>query len=182
MMANGIAVADNGDIYVADNFAPVIYKIDGQTYEASILVEDPLFTAPTPNPGLFGIILVDNNLILSKQDDGLMFKVPLSDPTNITIIDAPTYVGAKGLELLEGRNVALSIGGSSAPFSGVITLTFNDDWTEANASSFFESLPTDKHPIATTKANDGQLYLMNSYFPQIFSGNPSEVFSIVRVE
>lgn len=182
MMANGIAVDEKGDIYVADTFAPVIYKIDGKTYEAKILVKDERFTPNVPNPGLFGIVYVDGNLILSKQDDGVLFKVPVSNPSNVTVIKAPKYVGAKGMELIDNKKIAMSIGGGGAPFSGVITLSFNEDWTKATATSYFESLPVEKHPIATTIASDGSLYLMNSYFPQIFTGNPADEFSIIRVK
>ncbi len=182
MMANGIAIDDNGDIYVVDTFAPVIYKVDGTTYEATILVSDDRFNTPVPTPGLFGIIYVDGNLIVSKHDDGVLFKIPLSNPNDVTVIDAPIYIGAKGMELLENDNVALAIGGGGSPFSGVITLTFEDDWTKASATSYFQSLPSAKHPIAATLASDGELYLMNSYFPAIFTDDLVDQFSIVRVD
>jgi hypothetical protein len=182
-MANAISVDDLGNIYVADTFAPVIYKVDGQTYEPSILVKDAKFESDqVGSPGLLGMIYVDGNLIVSKENEGKLFKVSLSNPSEVIDIKAPTYIGAKGMELLSDHKIALTIGGPTAPFSGVITLAFNDDWTDADGVSYFESLPAEKFPLATTIASDGELYMINSHFQPIFRGETTEQFSIVRVE
>ena len=184
-LANGIAVDDNGDIYVADTFAPVIYKVDGVTYEKSVFVNDSRLAPPTPNAassGLIGLIYMNGHLIASKEDDGVLYKIPLANPTDMTKIETPIFQEAKGLELLDDGNIALVVGGAGTDFTGVRILSSDDDWDSATIASSFEISPDDKHPVATTVANNGELFAINSYFPNSFSGNLTVDFSIVKVQ
>ncbi len=184
-LANGIAVDENGDIYVADTFAPVIYKIDGVTYEKSVFVYDSRLAPPTPAPasaGLIGLIYMDGHLVASKEDHGVLYKIPLADPTNMIKIETPIFQEAKGLELLDNGDIALAVGGAGTDFTGIRILSSNDDWNSATITSSFEISPDEKHPVATTVVENGDLYAINSYFPSSFSGNLMIDFSIVKVQ
>ncbi len=181
-MANSISVDENGTIYVADTFAPVIYKIDGETYEASVLVEDQRFESyVVGSPGLLGMIYVDGNLLVSKENEGILFKIPLSNPSELIQIDVPFLESAKGLELLENGNLAVAVGGRGTEYTGVKILSTNDHWNSASVVSSFEISPEEKHPVGLTIASDGELYVINTYFLEIVTGDLDIDFSIVRV-
>lgn len=182
VFANAITMDDSGNVYVTDSFSSVIYKINGTTYENSILVDDSRLQATPPVPGMMGIVYVEENLIVSKQDEGKLFKVPLSNPSNITEINIASYLGIKGLEVLENNNIAATIGGGNPDFSGVKELSFNDTWDTATVVSSFDSSPVEKFPLITTLASNGELYLINSYFLKVFSDNLWQNYSIVKVE
>jgi len=185
VMANGIAVDDDGNIYIVDTYSPVIYKVDGTTYEKSIFISDPRFITPVSvgkSPGLIGLTYVDGNLIASKEDEGILFKIPVSNPSGFTEVDGPAFPEVKGLEITSDGNIALTISGNVTPFSGVKILSSDDNWNTATEVSSFEVLPAEKFPTNTAVASDGKLYVINSYLPSAFSGNLMVDFSILLVE
>ena len=74
--ANDVAVDAQGNAYVTDSFAPIIYKVDPQGV-ATVFLENSRFVAPTGSFGLNGIVLhPDGYLLVGKWDEGLLFKVP----------------------------------------------------------------------------------------------------------
>ncbi len=185
VLANGITVDDDGNIYIVDTYSPVIYKVDGTTYEKSIFITDPRFITPVPvgkSPGLIGLTYLDGNLIASKEDEGILFKIPVSNPSAFTEVDGPAFPEVKGLEITSNGNIALTISGSVTPFSGVKILSSDDNWSTATEVSSFEVLPAEKFPTNTAVASDGKLYVINSYLPSAFSGNLMVDFSILLVE
>lgn len=103
--ANDVAFDAQGNAYVTDSFAPVIYKVT-PGYEASIFSNDPLFSdalvAGTPGFNLNGIVYhPDDFLIVVKANEGKLFKVSVRNPGVVTEITGANLPGGDGLVLLE---------------------------------------------------------------------------------
>lgn len=182
VFANDIAVDTEGNMYVTDSFSPVIYKVDGTTLEASILINGGNVFTPAPTTGgLNGIVFINDYLIVCKLDEGVLFKIPLSDPTNYTRITAPAFLGADGLEVNADGNIVL-VENSLGENPGTHILTSTDNWDTATIVSSF-SVAADKFPTTAALANDGNIYVLNSYLNKALDGDFSqETFSILRTE
>ncbi len=181
--ANDIAVDDQGDIYVTDSFSPVIYKVDGKSYEASIFSQQDKFAVPAGSFGLNGIVYTKGYLIVSKTDSGELIKVPLSEPNTSTIINAPKYIWADGLEFDKDDNLVVVVNGNGES-PGAKTLSTKDNW---NSATQISSYPTDAIASTTTAAlaSDGNVYTITSYFGKYF--NPDyqldhKQFEILKIE
>lgn len=180
VFANDIAIDPNGNIYVTDSFAPVIYKVDSTSFEASIFVNGTEQFTPAPNGfGLNGIIYANGNLIAGKTDNGFLFKIPVSNPTGFTKIEAPAFVGVDGLELTKDGKIAL-VENSLGDKPGVHLLTSSDDWKRATLEASYE-VSKDKFPTTAALANDGEVYVINAYLSKALNGDLSQdSFSIVK--
>lgn len=181
VFANDIAVDTNGIIYVTDSFSPVIYRIDGNSFEASIFINDSEF-APAPQAfGLNGIAFIDGNLIVNKLDDGRLFRIPVSNPTSYTVIDAPLFVGADGLEVTADGDIIL-VENDLGANPGTHLLRSTDQWDSATEVSSFE-INGGLFPATATLASDGNIYVVNAYLGLALGGNlTQETFSILRVQ
>lgn len=177
-----IAVDDNGDIYVTESKGTYIYKIDGTTYEASIFLDGGSDFEPVSPVffGLNGIVFIDDYLVVGKTDEGLLFKVPLADPTNYTTIQAPIFVGSDGLELTNDGDILLVETGLGN-HAGTQLLRSTDDWETAVVLETTD-IPAEEFPTSSALANDGSLYVLTSNSTQINVGNFNhENFNIYKV-
>lgn len=131
--ANDIAVDAQGNAYITDSFAPVIYKLDPQG-NASVFLENQRLSGGS-GFGLNGIVYhPDGYLLVAKTNDGSLFKVPLSNPTAFTAVGSNQNItGADGL-LLVDNNTLLIVAGSQGK---VYRITSSNGWTLAgNAGEF----------------------------------------------
>ncbi|GAB3781305.1 SMP-30/gluconolactonase/LRE family protein [Spirosoma horti] len=109
--ANDIAFDDQGNAYVTDSFAPVIYKVPADTSQASLLVNSPLFSG-AQGINLNGIVYhPDKFLIVVKSNEGKLFKVDLTNTSHVSEITGVTLVNGDGMVLykndlyvVNGRN------------------------------------------------------------------------------
>lgn len=182
VFANDIAVGENGDIYVTDSFAPVVYKVDGSSYAATVLVNGGADFTPAPMGfGLNGIVYTNGYLIVNKLDDGVLFKIPVADPANYSVIDAPLFVGGDGLELTEDGNIILVENGLGEN-PGTHLLSSDDAWNSATLVSSF-SVPAEKFPTTAALASDGEIYVLNAYLSLALAGDfTQETFSVLRTD
>ncbi|GAB3887888.1 SMP-30/gluconolactonase/LRE family protein [Spirosoma agri] len=98
--ANDLAFDSEGNAYVTDSFAPVIYKVPADTTKPSILVNSPLF-AGTEGINLNGIVYhPDKFLIVAKANEGSLYKVSLSAPTLPKQITGPALPNGDGMVLV----------------------------------------------------------------------------------
>ncbi|WP_223649508.1 SMP-30/gluconolactonase/LRE family protein [Hymenobacter psoromatis] len=110
--ANDIAVDGDGNAYVTDSYAPIIYKIDTKGV-ASVFLEDPSLQAPAGMFGLNGIVYNPNGyLLVAKSDVGALIKVPLDSPSKFAQVKllatgtmALNLSGDDGLQLLDNATL-----------------------------------------------------------------------------
>ena len=155
--ANDIAVDIDGNAYVTDSFSPIIYKVDKQG-NASIFLEDAQLGAAT-GFGLNGIVYhPDGYLIVAKTTEGVLFKVPISNPKGFTrVTSSQSVVGADGLLLLNAKTLLLVSGSQSTVFR----LTSNDSWATTSATGSFATGPTS--PTTITRRSISDAYVLYPY-------------------
>ena len=120
----------SGVVYATDSFSPIIYRIDAD-YNATILLRNDRFNGQGFN--LNGLVVKDNYLLVAKDNDGSLFKVPLDDPQKFTEISTPEkLVGADGL--LWGPDGSLIVI-ANATTNKVFKLTSDDNWASAKIAS-----------------------------------------------
>lgn len=175
---NDIALdPDTGTAYVTDSFSPIIYKIDPAN-NASILLRNDRFNGKGFN--LNGIVLKDNYLLVAKDNDGLLFKVPLDKPEQFTQVQLPEpLVGADGLLWASDGSLVVI---ANATTNKVFKLTSSDDWTSAKEVN---SVPTGQVFATTGKNIDGNIYVLYAMLHVLFNPDTKqqvESFEIHRIK
>jgi sugar lactone lactonase YvrE len=173
-VANDVTVDDEGNAYVTDSLAPVIYRIDVDG-EASVFWEDSLFDGQGA-PRLNGIEYHPDGYLLVPAD-GRLYKVPVDDPAALSevTLDAP-LPAADGITLHpDGRLIAVQ-----GQIATVTALESDDDWTTANIVG---TAQTNLAGTATTAAiRNGEVYVIYSHILAIMLGEtPPQAYEIVRI-
>jgi sugar lactone lactonase YvrE len=164
---NDIAILPNGDAYVTDSFSPVIYKVP-QKGIASVFVRDDRFAGEGFN--LNGIVYhPDNYLLVSKYNDGTLWKITLESTPQITQVTLPKKLeGADGLVFLTNNEVALVQNGSS---DQVHKIRSTDGWSSADIVETSEVMPT--FPTTAVKNADG-VFVLVSRLNELFGGKATQ--------
>jgi hypothetical protein len=170
-LANGIALDAEGNAFITDSFAPVIYKVtkDG---EASVFLQDPRFAGAGVN--LNGLIVhPDGYLIAVKKNDGALFKIPLDRPSAFTrVAVARDFVGGDGLTLVgKGSLVVIANRTPAYAADAAYALTSRDGWATAEVASVREL--GDVYPTNAV-LRKGTLHLVQSRLDRLIAAPPEE--------
>ena len=174
-LANDVAVDEEGNAYVTDSLAGVIYKVD-LFGKASVFAEDERFAHDVA--GLTGVEYhSDGFLFAAVSGDGTLYKVPLDDPTAVTEVKLKKpLAGAQGMVLRPDGNLVVV----TAEFSTVVSLVTGDNWDSAVVAS---SALTDPEGGATTAAIRGtEVYVVYMHSEAFMKGEARDSFEIVRVQ
>ncbi|MBC6609311.1 hypothetical protein H8B15_00135 [Hymenobacter sp. BT507] len=176
--ANDIAIDGQGNAYVTDSFAPIIYKIDAQG-TPTVFLENAQLSAPPGSFGLNGIVYhPDGYLLVAKSDEGALFKVPLNNPTSFTKVT--TSVNLKGADgLLLYNNTTLQAVANNQ--STVYRLTSSDNWVSTTSTGTF----TTPAVYPTTLARRGSdTYVLYSHLNALQANQqpPVSEFTIQEVD
>jgi hypothetical protein len=154
--ANDVTVDSEGNAYVTDSFAPVIYRVDPNG-QAEIFLQDEAFRAVFL--GLNGIVYhPDGFLLASMVETGTLYKIPLDDPTQFSIVAMETPIGFDGMAYGGYFLETISIPLDGSP-QELITWASEDDW--ASMGIITRSLTGGE---ATTIAiRNGQTFYINAY-------------------
>jgi len=170
--ANDITVDAQGNVYVTDSFAPVIYRIDTRG-QAAVFVQDPRFTGEGFN--LNGIVYhPDGYLLVNKHNSGELFRISLSDPRQITAVKLPEALqGADGMVLREPGRLLLVQNGQA---NRALELVSVDGWKSATVKSSRKSLHA--FPTAAALAG-GDLYILNARLDSLLTPDAPKVSDFV---
>ncbi|WBA43659.1 SMP-30/gluconolactonase/LRE family protein [Hymenobacter canadensis] len=174
--ANDIAVDNQGNAYVTDSFAPVIYKVDPQGV-ATVFLDNMQLAAPAGAFGLNGIVFhPDGYLLVAKSDEGALFKVPVSNPASFTRVTTTglDLRAADGL-LLQDNNTLQVVTNSQ---SKVYRLSTSNSWAAATLSGTFATLP--QYPT-TLARRDADSYVLYANLDKMMQSPPVSVFTISKV-
>lgn len=172
--SNDVAVDDEGNAYVTDSFSPYIYKVDMEG-NASVLLTDEAFVGE--GFSLNGIVYQDGYLVVAKADTGLLFRIPVDDPTTFEVVEVGTeFLTADGLLWTPEGNLIVVTNDY-----GIFTLSSDDEWQSATVDAVAAS--EDVFPTTVTYYND-QLYVLEAQLGVLFDPNstsPVEAFDIRAV-
>lgn len=167
--ANDVALDADGNAYVTDSFAPLIYRID-TAGKASIFASNPLFH-DADGFNLNGIAVhKDGYLLVGKYNSGDLFRVNMADPTQVERVELPEpLVGADGFNLLDAEHlvVVLNMGADKT-----IELTSTDGWNSASVVREVKSIGS--MPTAATKAGD-DVWVLNSRLDTLFDPKAEKI-------
>lgn len=176
-LANDITVDPDGNAYVTDSLAAVIYKVDTQG-KPSIFLESTKFTGK--GIGLNGIVYHPGGyLIVAKKNDGVLFKIPVSNPEQFQEIRLPRKLhAADGLILVsDTRLVVVANRVNGIVSDAVFALESPDQWDSARITG--EYALGNVYPTTGT-AQDGKIYVLHSKLNALIQAPKSEKAMLVE--
>ncbi len=189
VMVNDVATDADGNAYVTNSFAPIIYQVDTEGH-ASVFVEDERLSGP--GLGLNGIEYhPDGYLIASKtliagipipveNPEYVLFKIPVDNPAELTQVELDEFVFADGMIWHPNGDLIISGGGYDEEGTerfGVFALHSEDDWQTATVVGH----AYDERFASTSAIRDGAIYKVYLPFELMGSDPPPEAFEIARV-
>lgn len=145
--ANDVAVDDEGNAYVTDSLAPVIYKVDPEG-SASVLIEDERLLID--GFGGNGIVYHPDDYLIVGISGVELFKVPLENPEEMTVVKTGETIGADGMVWHPDGDLIVVSNGE------VLALSSEDDWQAASVTRRARN-----HPASTAAIRAGEIYVIH---------------------
>lgn len=179
--ANDITLDNDGNVYISDWYAGVIYKVD-VSGNPSLFWTNTTAIPSGPNgldfqtDGYLLVSILNVNSMGLYADFGLV-KIPVNEPDSakiVTISDA-RFTGFDGMVLnSDGNIVGVSNNGISPGGNSLIELSGNNDWESADVINSKAITPSTT--VAITPEN--KQYIIN----QDFSNGLAETWTIEQIE
>jgi hypothetical protein len=178
-LANDVALDQQGNAYVTDSYAGIIYKVN-QNGNATVFYRNPAYTPAPGGFGFNGIEYSNSNqgyLLVAHSAQNKILKMPINNPASLTTVQlTPSIVSPDGL-LLSKNSKELIIVNNTAQFPGSKVMSFetNNNW--ATAASTEEFATGIVYP--TTVTSDGKTeWVLYSYIHLLFGNVYRETFTI----
>ena len=170
-----VTVDDDGNVYVTDWFADMIYKVD-LAGNASIFLKHELLRR---NPcGIEyspeGYLLVTTN---DPRGDGL-FKVPLDDPSEIVQVEVEDGISNPAALTFtpDGELIVLLNYFAGGSVAHVAKLHSDDDWTSASRVADFSN---GERGLTNLTLRQDEVYVLDSHLD---TGGGADAYEITRVQ
>ena len=162
-VANDVAVDPQGNAYVTDSFSPIVYQVDLEG-NPSVFLRDERFEGEGFN--LNGIVYhPDDFLIVAKSNEGLLFKIPVDNPQEFSVVEVnQSLVGADGLLLVDQDSLAVV----SNELNQVVALNTNNNWDSATVVDRFAT--PDVFPTTAT-LRESEIFVLYSNLGKLFDPN-----------
>lgn len=170
---NDLTQDNDGNVYVTNSFAPIIFKID-KNQQASIFARNEAWTGDGFN--LNGIVYhPDGFLIVAQSNKGALYKISLKNPNDVKKIVLGELPGIDGL-VLNGKNELAVISNKS---NTVFQVRTTDQWKSAsvvNSQGSILSFPT------TGVFLNGKYYVLNGKLSELFDPNARKTANFLLQE
>ncbi|MGE6355995.1 gluconolaconase [Flavobacterium sp. NPDC079362] len=172
---NDLAFDKDGNVYITDSFADVVYKVDPEG-KASVFSQSELLKSAGVGPN--GIVYhPDGFLLVANNGTGALVKLPLASPQNGAKVKIGQFFpNADGLLLNDTSTLTLVQNGG---VNKIFRLKTTDNWTTAEVSE--STSVEDRFAFPSTAAVSGsETWIMNANFSELTEGNnvPSKKFSL----
>ncbi len=178
-LANDVAIDQQGNAYVTDSYAGIIYKVTPNGL-ATVFYQNPAFTPAPGGFGFNGIEYSNSNqgfLLVAHSAQNKIIKIPVHNTTSFTDVQfAPGIVSPDGL-LLSKNSKELIIVNNTVQFPGskVISFETKNNWASAAGNEPFETGIV----YPTTLTSDGKTnWVLYSYIHLLFGNVYHETFTI----
>jgi sugar lactone lactonase YvrE len=161
--ANDVAVDDEGNAYVTDSYAPVIYKVD-RLGNASVLLEDDRLLID--GFGGNGIVYHPTGSLIVGISGVSLYNIPLAYPEDLIVVETDEVISADGM-IWHPDGSLIVVSGDE-----IVKLFSDDDWLTA------EVVQRSRRHQATTVALRGEE--VYAVYPRM-SEPDAETCDIVRV-
>jgi sugar lactone lactonase YvrE len=197
--ANDIAIDAQGNAYVTDSYAPIIYRITFDAMgvgTASTWLTDASLSAPAGKFGLNGIVYHPSGyLLVAKSDEGKLLKIPITNgnPGTLTTVTLPKGLdlsGDDGLQLFNNTTLHVVCNAQGK----VYKVTTADDFGTITAAGTFDANVGGVSPYPTTLAQrtlsgpgvvaaTSSSYVLFSHLNALQAGQtpPVETFTLKKV-
>lgn len=174
---NDLTFDASGNAYITDSFAHAIYKVDTNN-NTTLFASDEKFI--TEGIGLNGIAFHKGGfLIVDNSATGMLYKISLNNPKNVTHIKVDQFfMGGDGLLLNAPDTLTVVVNGGN---DKIFKLFSTDDWKSAKLAA--TTLIADRFTYpATATSNAGQVWVMNARFNELLDSNavPAKQFAIQK--
>ncbi|MEP6805256.1 MAG: hypothetical protein ABI892_12090 [Flavobacterium sp.] len=174
---NDLAFDKDGNVYVTDSFADVVYKVDASG-KATVFSKSELLKSAGVGPN--GIVFHPQGfLIVANNGSGALVKIEIKNPEKAAKVKIDQFFpSADGLLLNDNNTLTLVQNGG---VNKIFKLKTADNWTSAQVveSTSIE----DRFAFPSTAAISGnETWIMNANFNELTEGNnvPSKKFSLQK--
>ena len=174
---NDVGLDPNGNAYVTNSFAPVIYKVsrDGT---ASVFFYNAAFATGPGEFGFNGIQYDNRGFVLVAFADKLV-KINTDNPDDYSIVQLNAAIFPDGLLLSKnGKELLIVNNTGGTPDDSVLSFITDDQWESGMLTNSFSTGPV----FPTTLTSDGKsVYVLYSHLDKFLSGNSHDSFTIQKV-
>lgn len=174
LLVNDIVLDDAGNAYITNSLAPVVFKISKEG-EMSVFISNDSW-APTPDSfGLNGIEYhEDGFLIVAQYNAGSIYKVPLDDPSNFSVITIDKGIhSVDGIRLIDNENL-IWVSNVLDPSTGIDNIIYlvksTDNWISSKVTNDVVVGTGNEFPT-TIGLVDGNPYVIYSHLTDLMAGN-----------
>ena len=171
-LANDLTLDKEGNIYITDSFASVLYKVD-KNNQKSVFAKSPMFVPDSNKFSLNGIAYHEEGfLLVGKTEEGSLLKVSVKDPTQVEKVILPeplewvdgiAFLGPDELVAVRNR------------FLKTVFLRSKDHWKSAEIVK--EEKSTDQMPTTATVYKN-EVFVVNSKMMDMREKKENKTFVI----
>lgn len=176
--ANDLTLDDQGNIYVTDSYAPIIYKVDKQG-NPWVFLEHDRFKGEGFN--LNGIVYhQDGYLLVAKYNEGIIFRIPVKNPRAFSQVVIPEAIhGVDGLLWGSDGSLVAIANESGKQTNRIFKMVSDDNWESARITG---EKVTGRVFATTGTIRNGDLYILHAKLHRLFNENDRKLkkFRITR--
>lgn len=174
LFINDEAIDKDGNVYVTNSAAPIIYKIDLQGKATLFFQNNALATGPDEY-GFNGIQYASAGyLVVAHTAKNQLIKIPINGNNNFSVINlnAPLMMPDGLLLSKDGKQIVV------VSLDHIFSFITSNDWTSGALSTSMNVGATSP----TSLTSDGKkVYVLYAFIDKLFTGEDNDIFSIKEV-
>ncbi|RYD98996.1 MAG: gluconolaconase [Sphingobacteriales bacterium] len=172
---NDLAFDKQGNTYITDSYADVVYKVD-VSGKATVFSKNGLLKSAGVGPN--GIVFHPQGfLLVANNGTGVLVKIAIADPEKASKVKMDQFFpSADGLLLNDSNTLTLVQNGG---VNKIFKIKTPDNWVSAQVEA--STSVEDRFAFPSTAAMSGnETWIMNANFSELAEGNnvPSKNFSL----